>query len=393
MEPVTRALGRADYEPVWRAMQAFTKARDDATPDELWFVEHPPVFTLGLAARPEHVLDAGAIPVVRIDRGGQVTYHGPGQLVAYVLVDLNAPDTRGEGTVRRLELIRDRPPCAYRSRAPARGNARGVRCRGHRCAAVGLRVSRGCTYHGISLNVDADSPHSRASIPAGIRARATRLADLGVREVRLPRCSKRWQAHLAAPLFAALKPRHADIRTPEGKLERSAPGDRPHPHQGWFRPEPLRKPSGSARAPAAGRRFHEIKKNSARGEVNNNGARGLCPNIGECFGHGTATFMIMVDLCTRRCPFCDVPTGARSPWTPDEPRPWARRSPTMGLRYVVITRRPRRPEGGGAQHFVDCIRAVRDLSPGTRLEILTRRFPAGASTARLAILARRRPTS
>jgi len=82
VEPVTRARGRADYEPVWRAMQAFTKARDDATPDELWFVEHPPVFTLGLAARPEHVLDAGAIPVVRIDRGGQVTYHGPGQLVA-----------------------------------------------------------------------------------------------------------------------------------------------------------------------------------------------------------------------------------------------------------------------------------------------------------------------
>lgn len=202
MKPVIRSLGRADYEPVWRAMQEFTKARDAATADELWFVEHPPVFTLGLAGKPEHVLDAGPIPVVRIDRGGQVTFHGPGQLVAYVLLDLPRAGYGVKELVRRLEqsvlgLLRD-----YGIAGERRAGMPGVYVGDAKIAAVGLRISRGCSYHGIALNVDADlAPFARIN-PCGYPGlAATRLADHGVRDT-IAAVQQRWQAHLVAGLFA-----------------------------------------------------------------------------------------------------------------------------------------------------------------------------------------------
>ena len=202
MRPAIRALGRADYEPVWRAMQAFTKARDDATPDELWFVEHPPVFTLGLAAKPEHVLDAGAIPVVRIDRGGQVTWHGPGQLVAYVLVDLKRAGYGVKELVRRLEQSVIDLLAEYAVEGARQAGMPGVYVAGAKIAAVGLRVSRGCTYHGISLNVDADLAAFARINPCGYPGlAATRLADLGVRDT-IQAVQQRWQSRLAASLFA-----------------------------------------------------------------------------------------------------------------------------------------------------------------------------------------------
>lgn len=203
MKPVIRSLGRAEYEPVWRAMQEFTKARDTATADELWFVEHPPVFTLGLAAKPEHVLDAGPIPVVRIDRGGQVTFHGPGQLVAYVMLDLRRAGYGVKEMVYRLEqsvldLLRD-----YGIAGERRAGMPGVYVGGAKLAAVGLRVSRGCSYHGIALNVDADLASFARINPCGYPGlAATRLADLGVRDT-IAAVQQRWQAHLVAGLFAS----------------------------------------------------------------------------------------------------------------------------------------------------------------------------------------------
>ena len=203
MQPVTRDLGRADYEPVWRAMQAFTKARDDATADELWFVEHPPVFTLGLAAKPEHVLDAGAIPVVRIDRGGQVTYHGPGQLVAYALLDLRRAGYGVKELVRRLEQSVIDLLAGYRVEGARQAGMPGVYVGGAKIAAIGLRVSRGCTYHGIALNVDADLAAFSRINPCGYPGlAATRLADLGVRDT-IDAVRQRWQATLLAALRAA----------------------------------------------------------------------------------------------------------------------------------------------------------------------------------------------
>ena len=197
-----RDLGRADYEPVWRAMQEFTRSRGEATPDELWFVEHPPVFTLGLAATPEHVLDAGPIPVVRIDRGGQVTWHGPGQLVAYVLLDLKRAGFGVKELVRRLEQSVIGLLAGYGIRAERQAGMPGVYVAGAKIAAVGLRVSRGCSYHGIALNVDADLAAFSRINPCGYPGlAATRLADLGVRDT-IAAVQQRWRAELLALLGA-----------------------------------------------------------------------------------------------------------------------------------------------------------------------------------------------
>jgi lipoyl(octanoyl) transferase len=178
-----RALGRVAYEPTWRAMQALTRARDERAPDELWLVEHPPVYTLGLAARREHVLAPGDIPVIATDRGGQVTYHGPGQLVAYAMLDLRRRSLGVKEMVRRLEQSAIDVLAAYGIAGERRAGMPGVYVDGAKIAAVGLRVARGCSYHGLALNVDLDlEPFSRID-PCGYPGLAcTRLADLGVRD-------------------------------------------------------------------------------------------------------------------------------------------------------------------------------------------------------------------
>ena len=178
---ITRALGRVAYEPTWRAMQAFTRARTPETEDQIWRVEHPPVFTLGLAGRREHVLDPGDIPVVATDRGGQVTYHGPGQAVAYLMLDLRR---RGYGVrelVRRIEAGVIDFLAGHGIEGTRREGMPGVYVGEAKIAAIGLRVARGCTYHGVSLNVDGDlSPFGRID-PCGYPGlAATRLADLGI---------------------------------------------------------------------------------------------------------------------------------------------------------------------------------------------------------------------
>jgi lipoyl(octanoyl) transferase len=178
---LTRVLGLVAYEPTWRAMQAFTRARGAETPDQLWLVEHPPVFTLGLAGRPEHVLAPGDIPVVRTDRGGQVTFHGPGQLVAYPLLDLKRAGFGVKELVRRLEQSAIDLLADYGIEGERRAGMPGVYVRGAKIAAIGLKVSRGCTYHGLSLNSHLDlKPFSRID-PCGYPGLAsTRLVDLGV---------------------------------------------------------------------------------------------------------------------------------------------------------------------------------------------------------------------
>lgn len=179
--PAVERLGRVDYEPTWRRMQRFTDGRDAETPDALWLLEHPPVFTLGQNARPEHVLDAGAIPVVPVDRGGQVTYHGPGQVVAYPLVDLRR---RGLGVRTMVSLLENAVIdllAAHGVEACARPDAPGVYVKNAKIAAVGLRVRRGCTYHGLSFNVAMDlEPFTRIN-PCGYAGmEVTDLRTLGV---------------------------------------------------------------------------------------------------------------------------------------------------------------------------------------------------------------------
>jgi lipoyl(octanoyl) transferase len=178
---IVRRLGLVAYEPTWRAMQAFNTARDPGTGDQLWMVEHPPVYTLGLAGRPEHVLAPGDIPVVKTDRGGQVTYHGPGQVVAYPLLDLRRTGYGVKEMVRRLEQAAIETLGEYGIAGERRPGMPGVYVRGAKIAAIGLRVARGCSYHGIALNARLDlEPFSRID-PCGYPGLAsTRLADHGV---------------------------------------------------------------------------------------------------------------------------------------------------------------------------------------------------------------------
>lgn len=176
-----RDLGLVAYEPTWRAMQAFTRSREANARDQLWLVQHPPVFTLGLAGRREHVLSPGQIPVVATDRGGQVTYHGPGQAVAYLLLDLRRAGFGVRQLVRRIEQAVIEVLASHGISGERREGMPGIYVGGAKIAAIGLRVSRGCTYHGVSLNVDMDlEPFARID-PCGYPGLAsTRLADLGV---------------------------------------------------------------------------------------------------------------------------------------------------------------------------------------------------------------------
>lgn len=201
-EPRVRRLGLAPYEPTWRAMQRFTDARSAETSDELWLLEHPPVFTLGMNADPTHVLAAGEIPVVRIDRGGQVTYHGPGQLVVYPLLDLR----RAGLGVRDLVTALEQGVIDYAGElgiaAECRREAPGVYVGGRKLASVGIRVRRGASYHGLALNVCNDlEPFGRIN-PCGYAGlEMTRLADLAAVE-SVSAAAEGLLAHLVRRLYA-----------------------------------------------------------------------------------------------------------------------------------------------------------------------------------------------
>jgi lipoyl(octanoyl) transferase len=201
---IVRNLGLVEYEPTWRAMQRFTDQRAADTPDEIWFLEHPPVFTLGMNASRDHVLAAGDIPVVQIDRGGQVTYHGPGQLVIYPLVDLR----RAALGVRDIVTALERSIIDYAAElgiaAECRRHAPGVYVEDRKLASVGIRVRRGASYHGVALNVSVDLEPFRRINPCGYPGlEMTRLADLTpVHSVAI--AAEALQPHLLRRLYGRL---------------------------------------------------------------------------------------------------------------------------------------------------------------------------------------------
>ncbi len=200
-----RRLGHTDYTPVWHAMQQFTNQRDAATPDELWLVEHPPVFTQGQAGKAEHVLAPGDIPVVQVDRGGQVTYHGPGQIVAYPLLDIRRRKLGVRALVNRIEEAIIRVLARHGVEGQRVDGAPGIYVAGEKIASLGLRVRRGCTFHGLAFNIDMDlEPFQRINPcgfeglkvtqlvsfqPVTVRAVERQLVDELARALDYPSCT------------------------------------------------------------------------------------------------------------------------------------------------------------------------------------------------------------
>jgi lipoyl(octanoyl) transferase len=180
--PTIKRLGIVDYEPTWRAMQSFTAARTPATADEIWLLEHPPVYTLGIAGRTAHLPRGRSdVPVVRIDRGGQITYHGPGQVLAYLLLDMKRKGYTVRPLVRRMERAVIDLLADYGISAAGRVEAPGVYVGAAKIAALGLRVTRGCCYHGLALNGDMDLSPFSAIDPCGYPGLSvTQLRDLGI---------------------------------------------------------------------------------------------------------------------------------------------------------------------------------------------------------------------
>jgi lipoyl(octanoyl) transferase len=164
-----RRLGLMDYEPVWRAMQAFTDRRDENTADELWLVEHPPVFTQGQAGRAEHILAPGNIPVIQVDRGGQVTYHGPGQIVAYPLIDISRSGMGVRQLVKGIEQAIIDVLQSYGVQAQLLEGAPGVYIDGVKIASLGLRIRKGKSFHGLAFNIDMDLEPFQRINPCGFQ--------------------------------------------------------------------------------------------------------------------------------------------------------------------------------------------------------------------------------
>lgn len=188
--------GRQDYVPLWREMQNFTDTRDEKTPDEIWFVEHPPVFTMGLNASEEHLLAPGDIPVVQIDRGGQVTFHGPGQLMIYPLIDLRRSNIGVRDLVTALEQSVVALAAEFDIDAVARADAPGVYVDGDKLASVGLRIRRGSSFHGMALNVDIDlEPFTRINPCGYAELQMTDLHRLGI-DLQLEPASEKFLPHL-----------------------------------------------------------------------------------------------------------------------------------------------------------------------------------------------------
>ena len=162
-----RHLGLQNYLPTWKAMQTFTNERNPGTDDEIWLLQHPPVFTLGQAGKSEHVLNPGNIPVIKIDRGGQVTYHGPGQLIAYLMIDLRKKSLGPRHLVTAIEQSLINLLADYGIRAHLQAGAPGVFVNDCKIASLGLRIRKGCSFHGLALNVDMDLSPFKNINPCG----------------------------------------------------------------------------------------------------------------------------------------------------------------------------------------------------------------------------------
>lgn len=207
--PKIKSLGLVEYEPIWRAMQQFTSQRTSTTPDEIWLLQHPPTFTQGQAGKPEHLLNAHEIPVVKIDRGGQITYHGPGQIVAYLMLDLRRWKINVRELVRLMEQAVIDLLAEHNIVARGREDAPGVYVKDAKIAALGLKIRNGCCYHGLSLNATMDMTPFSFINPCGYEGlQVTQLKDFGIHSP-IPDLEQRLAMHLIHLLQQHLKFKNA----------------------------------------------------------------------------------------------------------------------------------------------------------------------------------------
>jgi len=196
-----REPGLVEYEPTWHAMREFSSMRDAQSADEIWYLQHPPVYTLGLNGKPEHILDAGTIPVVNVDRGGQVTYHGPGQLVVYLLLDLQRRNLGVKQFVALIEQVLIDTLAEYAIAGERKAGAPGIYVANSKIAALGLRIRRGCSYHGLALNINMDlAPFTRINPCGHADMRVTQIADLCPDKPSLADVQTRLHRHLLRQL-------------------------------------------------------------------------------------------------------------------------------------------------------------------------------------------------
>ena len=194
---VIRTLGLQPYEPIWQAMLSFTEQRDEQTKDEIWLLEHKPVFTLGRNGKPEHILSRSDIPIVEIDRGGQVTYHGPGQLIAYLLIDIKRRSLGVRKLVSFIEQSIIDTLQEYQLDAYAKKEAPGVYINEAKIAALGLRIKKGCSFHGLSLNLQMDLSPFQQINPCGFQnLEVVQLSDY-IEEVKLAQVQQQLAFHLS----------------------------------------------------------------------------------------------------------------------------------------------------------------------------------------------------
>ena len=387
-------LGRVEYTAAWELQKKLAAARAAGRiGDTLLLLEHPPVYTLGSAARAEHVLDAGSVPVVRSDRGGDVTYHGPGQLVGYPILDLRQHGDDPVAYIRQLEEVLIRALAAFGLAASRRAGYTGVwvdraRCDapprcvassppGHKIASIGVKVdAQHVTTHGFALNVDVDLAAFQHIVPCGIPDCAvTSLVQAQVANSQSPVPPTLSQvADQVAQSFAevfGLEPRQAYLREVDGDV--TVVERRPE----WLK---VRAPGGDD--------YHQVKGLLRALGLHTVCEEAHCPNIGECFAQGTATFLILGDVCTRGCRFCAVAKGQPLPLDREEPERVARAVARLGLRHAVITSvtRDDLPDGG-ASIFAEVIRKIHAYLPGCSVEVLITDFQGSAEALRLVLAA------
>jgi len=363
---VVEELGLVPYQQAYDRQTALVEQLhgQPAGEDRCLVLEHPAVFTLGRNGKTEHVgvaepfLAERGIELIRVERGGEVTYHGPGQLVCYPIVNLRRSGFSVADFVFRLEqaMLDVAVACGVQATRDRRNH--GIWCGNRKLGSVGIAIRHGITYHGLALNVDLDLTPFGWINPCGLKeVSMTSLAQ----ELGQPIDREQVRGLLIAALGQALQ---HQITSPDDARQTIAPGLQP-------RVERLAKPKWLKKRLPSGPEYERTRRLVRAGSLHTVCQEARCPNQFECYGKGTATFMIMGDKCTRNCRFCAVSHAAADPLDIDEPARVAAAVNDMALDYVVLTSVTRDDlTDGGASHFAATIDAIRTVRPATRVEIL-----------------------